>query len=82
MTTTEMIATWDEMCPNGARRFYEGDDPEGFRAEMWEEFGFEVAADDPQYPPGGWTEDRGRVFTIPAGLVEKIYGSDRWPLGS
>jgi hypothetical protein len=74
--------TWDDLCPDGARRFYEGDDLEGFRADMWEEFSFEVAADDPEFPPGGWCEERGWAFTIPEGLVAAIYGSDRWPLGS
>jgi hypothetical protein len=54
MTEYDPIASWDELCPAGARRFYEGDDPEGFRAEMWQEFGFEVAADDPWYRPGGY----------------------------
>ena len=40
--TQDVEVSWDELCPNGARRFYEGDDPEGFRAEMWEEFGFDT----------------------------------------
>ena len=76
------IASWDELYPDGARRFYEGDNPEGFRAEMMQEFGFDPAVDDPEEKPGGWTEDRGWAFTIPAGLVGKVYGSERWPLGS
>jgi hypothetical protein len=81
MTTTE-AATWDDLCPDGARRFYAGDDPEGFRAEIIDRFGFHPAVDDPEYPPGGWSEERGWAFSIPAGLVEEIYGSGRWLLGS
>lgn len=73
---------WDELCPDGALRFYEGNDPESFRAEMVTEFGFDPAADDPEYTPGGWCDYRGWAFTIPAGLVEAVYGSGRWDLGS
>jgi hypothetical protein len=75
-------AEWDELRPDGARRFYEGDDPEGVRTEMIEGFGFDPAADDPEFPTGGWSAERGWAFSIPAGLVGEIYGSDRWPLGS
>jgi hypothetical protein len=77
-----LAESWDELCPNGARRFYEGDEPGGFRAEMIDRFGFDPAADDPEFPPGGWCEEREWAFTIPAGLVEEIYGNPRYPLGS
>ena len=90
MTTPDMpydgVAFWDDLCPDGARRFYEGDDAKAFRKEMLREFGFDPAADDldpaPDERPGGWCEERGWVFTIPGGLVGAVYGSDRWPLGS
>src|SRR5215213_7873050 len=29
-----------------------------------------------------WTEESGYSFAIPPGLVEAVYGSERWPLGS
>jgi len=96
-TTMEPVS-WDELCPDVAVRYYEGDDPEGFAAEMLELFGIDVRA---PYDPGtglralGWDElieprdgeesfepFPARAFFIPAGLVEAVYGSDRWDIGS
>ena len=82
LTTDNRIETWDELCPDGALRFYEGDDPEGFRAEMLNEFGFDPAADHPEFPSGGWSAEHGWAFVVPAGLVGEVDGSERWPLGS
>jgi hypothetical protein len=90
MTTT----TWDELYRGGAIRFYEGDDPDGFAAEMLAEFGLDVrkridwipAASAHEGDAYGWDiEIDGEpmlAFWIPGGLDETIYGSDRWPLGS
>jgi hypothetical protein len=91
-TTTE--TTWWQLCPQGAVRYYEGSDPEGFRAEIKDEYGFDVAD---EYDPGpgvrrwAWgewleTEDGQRfqvfAFFCPPEHIDAIYGSDRWPLGS
>jgi hypothetical protein len=70
---------WDDLRPNGAVRFYEGDDPDRFAAEMKAEFGFDVT--EPHefgdgYRPTDWAGYR--EFFIPAGLVQRIYGSERW----
>jgi hypothetical protein len=91
MTTesTARTANWDEICPDGALRYYEGDDPDGFAAEMLELYNLDVRA--PR--PAGWegrtswdSEFEGepdRIFYIPPGLVEEIYGAGhRWPIGS
>jgi hypothetical protein len=80
--------TWDELCPFGALRFYEGDDPDGFAAEMQARYGLDVRAPRPAGFEGrlNWDSmidgEPVRIFYIPAGLVEEIYGSDRYPLGS
>jgi hypothetical protein len=89
--------TWRELCPDGAIRYYEGDDPEGFRAEIKAEFGLDVADeyDEPGVLPikfGTWREVNGRGepcepwqdlrFFCPPEHIDAIYGSERWPLGS
>jgi hypothetical protein len=83
--------SWDELCPNGAIRYYEGDDPDGFAAEVKAEFGLDVTekGDDgyQRWTWDEWLEHEGERFQsfsffIPAGFVEAIYGSQRWPLGS
>jgi hypothetical protein len=70
--------------------FYEGDDPDGFAQEMKDEFGFDVHHPD-EYGRDLWEMtvqgDDGdewlmRQFFIPPGLVEAVYGSGRWELGS
>lgn len=72
---------WNELCPNGAIRYYEGDDPDGFATEMRARYGFDVTeAYEDQWVRTNWQESRS--FAIPAGLVGEIYGSERWPLGS
>jgi hypothetical protein len=76
--------TWDELCPDGAFRFYEGENPDGFAAEMRQRFGFDPSVD-PHWSK--WVDDGFggfpmRGFLIPAGLVEAVYGNERWPLGS
>jgi hypothetical protein len=83
------IAAWNDLCPDGALRYYEGTDPDGFAAEMMA-LGIDVRAPIPNNGgwdrPMGWDESVGneqmRAFWIPAGRVGEIYGSDRWPLGS
>ena len=77
VTDDDSITFWDEQYPNGVERFYDDDDPEGFRAKMLKEFRFDVEVGD-----GCWSEEGGWEFSIPAGLVGKVYGFNRWPLGS
>jgi hypothetical protein len=36
-------STWAELFPQGRTIFYEGDDPEGFRRQIKDEFAFDVA---------------------------------------
>jgi hypothetical protein len=75
--------TWDDLCPDGAIRYYEGDDPDGFVAEMKANFGFDPSeGGEARYCRRAWTEEPGFSFLIPAGLVEAVYGSERYPLGS
>jgi hypothetical protein len=82
--TRRAVAAWDELCPDGAWRFYEGDNPEGFAAEIKETFGFDPS-EDPDWDKhvddgrGGFPM---RGFFVPAGLVGAVYGSGRWELGS
>jgi hypothetical protein len=70
------VGNRDEYFPEGRDVFYEGDDPAGFAVEMRELYGIDVTAS------GDWSEEDGWGFEIPAGLVEEIYGSDRWVIGS
>ncbi len=84
--------TWDDLSPDGAIRYYEGDDPDGFAAEIKAEFGFDVTLGGEEHYVGAngeachwrweWTKERGYSFLIPHGFVEAIYGSERWPIGS
>jgi hypothetical protein len=75
------------MYPEGRVVYYEGDDPEGFRSEMLDEFGFDAAipydcgqVEGIRLRPTNWEGNRN--FHIPAGLVRAVYGSERWPLGT
>jgi hypothetical protein len=87
-----MGSSWDERQPEGAIRYYEGDDPDGFAAEIKAEFGFDVTeggeergVDDAGRKWGyrwRWDEEHGFSFFIPPGLIGAVYGSERWPLGS
>jgi hypothetical protein len=66
--------TWRELFPEGRHIFYEGDDPEGFCAEVRAEFGF-----DPSVPA---CRPDGGGFWCPPEHLDAIYGSGRWPMGS
>jgi hypothetical protein len=89
---TSTTSSWDDRCPDGAIRYYEGDDPDGFAAEMRAEFGFDPTEGGEEHGVDSngkewgyrwaWTEELGYSFAIPPGLVGAVYGSDRWPLGS
>jgi hypothetical protein len=84
--------TWDDRYPHGAIRFYEGDDPEGFAAEIKAEFWFDVTEGGEEHGVDStgrewgnrwaWDEEHGFSFLIPAGLVYAIDGSERFEVGS
>jgi len=56
--------------------------PEGFAKEMREEFGIDVAAPAPEEWEYRADWEGSLSFFIPPGLVEAVYGSCRWELGS
>ena len=73
--------------------FYEGDDPEAFRKQMIEEFGFDPAKDpewhtwvpwpDGKAPPGySGTGFWNYGFECPDHAYQEVYASGRWPMGS
>jgi hypothetical protein len=64
---------WHELFPEGRDIFYEGDDPDGFAAQIRAEFGFDPAAD------SCW--DEMQRFHCPAKHLDAIY-SGRFPMGS
>ena len=89
--------TWAELFPNGRGICYEGDDPEGFIAEIKAEFGFDPSADpawrsnllNGTYGLGDLGDElyedpfgRSYWFLCPAEHLDEIYGSARWPMGS
>jgi hypothetical protein len=77
---------WADLFSGGRVIFYEGDDPDGFVATVRREFGFDPSAD------SRWGEQLSLdepphthityAFLCPPGLMDAIYGSDRWPMGS
>ncbi len=77
--------TWAGRFPCGRTIFYAGDNAEGFRAQINEEFGFDPGAD----ADWGRTIDEyeGEIlvsynFHCPAEHLDAIYGSGRFPMGS
>jgi hypothetical protein len=53
---------------------------------MMNRFGLDVIEPvdtDPGFlKPTSWTEERGYSFFLPPGVVEAVYGDERWPIGS
>jgi hypothetical protein len=71
---------WSEIFPQGRHIFYEGDNPRKFAEQIKAEFEFDVTKD-PRWEnrdPGFTTWS----FDCPPELLDKIYGSDRFPMGS
>jgi hypothetical protein len=66
--------------PNGREIFYEGDDPDGFVAQIKREFSFDPSQDE------GWNREFDgkpmHMFWCPANLLDDIYDSGRFPMGS
>jgi hypothetical protein len=84
------LLDWAELFPEGRVVCYEGDDPVGFAAEIHDRFGFDPSADpawDSPYTVGdpGWGRDpfgRTNWFHCPAELLDDIYGTGDYPMGS
>lgn len=70
------LRSWADIFPLGRDLFYEGDDPEGFAAQIRSEVGLDVSAG------RGWAHARGWRFHCPPEFLDVIYGSERFPLGS
>src|SRR3954465_4102833 len=72
------LPAWSELCPNGRHIFYEGDDPQGFVAEIKERFGFDPSRD-PRWAEPIPMSDIGPgfisyAFHCPARLLDELYG--------
>jgi hypothetical protein len=69
-----------DLFPHGRHIFYEGEDPDGFAQQITAEFAFDVTKDPrwgdrhPDFISYG--------FDCPSSLLDAIYGSDRFPMGS
>jgi hypothetical protein len=75
------MSNWDELFPEGRKVYCEGDAPDEFADEMLSHYGIDVTmAMCLAGEVTNWPEHRS--FFIPSGLVEEIYGSERWHLGS
>jgi hypothetical protein len=77
----ERESRWADLFPEGRVIYYEGDDPEGFVAEIKKRFNFDPSADD------GWSYVANglppfRRFFCPAHLLDRIYGDGNYPMGS
>lgn len=76
LTSNATLPTWKELFPHGRFIFYEGDEPQKFVEEIRTEFGFDPSADEQL-----WRESS-HQFYCPPGILDAIYGSARWPMGS
>jgi hypothetical protein len=70
-----LMLKWSEMFPDGRYLFYEGDNPEGFAKEMRNKYAF-----DPKKDNLNWSDGYG--FWCPSRLLDEVYGSGSYPLGS
>jgi hypothetical protein len=82
----ENTGAWSLMFPEGRHIFYEGDDPEGFRAEIQEKFGFDPANSSSWgvlISDGPDDEDAftSYGFDCPAEHLDAI-DSDQYPIGT
>lgn len=78
--------TWQELFPKGREIYYDGDQPAEFVEEIRAEFAFDPSADEywGVLIPGDDPHDAffSYSFHCPPGILDAIYGSDRWPMGS
>ena len=83
---------WADLFPNGRIIYYEGNNPRGFVKEIKAEFGFDPSKDRLwKGGPVSLVDNKGRVrltmhaekaFHCPARLLDKIYGTAKYPMGS
>lgn len=71
------MSKWSELFPHGRRLYYEGNDPESFCREIKKKFGV-----DPSENNQDWIEESGYSWHCPARLLDAIYGSSEYDLGS
>jgi hypothetical protein len=86
--------TWGGLFPAGRHIYYEGNDPDGFCAEIKDHFGFDPSA---QESWGRWIEPgfvnidgadcwvegfRSYGFDCPPEHLDAIYAPGRWLMGS
>jgi hypothetical protein len=67
------LTPWSELFPEGRVIYYEGDDQESFVSELKAKFNFDPSKD------SLWS---GLAFRCPAHLMDEIYGSGKYPMGS
>jgi hypothetical protein len=60
------IKSWKELFPEGRVIYYEGNDPAGFAKEMKQKYSLDVQV----------------TLHCPPELLDEIYGSDKYPMGS
>jgi len=71
---------WSELFPKGRLIYYEGDEPQKFARQVELDFGFDVTQDPSWNEPNPDFTSYG--FHCPPGLLNEIYGTDRFPMGS
>jgi hypothetical protein len=81
------LKSWSEMFPRGRHIYYEGDEPQKFADEIRTEFGFDPSADEywGLLIPGDDLHDdafTSYCFRCPPEILDAVYGSGRWPMGS
>ena len=81
------LAQWSELFPKGRHIYYEGDEPQEFAEQIRTEFGFDPSADEywGLLIPGDDLHDdafTSYCFRCPPEILDAVYGSGRWPMGS
>lgn len=86
LVAPERAWSWKELRPEGRDIFYEGDNPQEFVEEIKAEFGFDPSADEGWgvHIPGddSYPSFYSYGFHCPPGILDAVYSSDRWPMGS
>jgi hypothetical protein len=81
MTADTKLRSWSELFPDGRIIYYEGECPDEFAAEIKHEFKLDVTKDEL------WDDllrdgSKRRAFHCPSELLDEIYGSGKYCLGS
>jgi hypothetical protein len=85
----KQLPTWRELFPEGRQIYYEGDEPDKFAHEILTEFGLYLKGElhTPRFGELIPADEHGPAsvyygFYCPPELLDAIYGSSRWPIGS